>query len=293
MKSIVLFFFLILGSISQAQMLDNREGCAFTDKPFFNCEFIRINKIHTLNGKFTYKKPGDILRATEYNYVYNFDKLGRLIESYETRKDDGTADTTWNRYEYDHQNRVIVHKKGDPRGLNVNTFLYDEQGRIVEELHAREYTDSLGESKLTVFNRETMRYENYDRQEKKTWYNSYDLPYKQEFSYYDENGYLTERVERLMMTSVTTTHRYEYNEKGLISAIRSYKGNSETASEEFLYLYDENGNLEEKQHYRNGQYITEIEILYNERSHLLTYVITRDVATNFIMILGFKEYAYF
>jgi hypothetical protein len=290
----VVFLFLFFSLSLQGQMLDNREGNAFTDKPFFNCEFIRINKIHTLNGKFTYKKPGDVLRVTQYMYVYNFDELGRLIESFETRKDDGTADTTWNRYEYDHQNRLIVHKKGDPRGLNVNTFAYDEQGRITEELYAREFRDTLtGEVKLTVLNRETMRYENYDRQQKKTWYNSYDLPYKQEFSYYDENGYLIERIERLMMTSVTTTHRYAYNEKGLIAALRSYKGNAETAFEEFLYVYDESGNLEEKQHYRNGQYITEIEILYNERSHLLTYVITRDVATNFIMILGFKEYAYF
>jgi len=49
----------------------------------------------------------------------------------------------------------------------------------------------------------------------------------------------------------------------------------------------------EKHVYRNGVFITEFEMIYNEKSKLLSYVLTRDVSTNFIMILGFKDYEFF
>ena len=69
-------------------MLDNRLGYAFTDKPFFNVDFIRVNGIKEIHGQFTYKKPGEVMRTTEYYYVYGFDQNGRLSFSYETKKDD-------------------------------------------------------------------------------------------------------------------------------------------------------------------------------------------------------------
>ena len=292
MNKLFLFFLLLHFSVS-AQMLDNREGKAFSDKPFFNTEFVRINKIQTLNGRFTYKKPGEVLRATEYTYVYKFDSIGRLTQSYETRRDDGTQDTTWNKYIYDQRNQLIEHLKGDPNGLNVITYTYDEEGRVIKEMYAREYRDSGNTAQRTVFNIETMRYETFGKQVKKTVFNSYELPYLQEFCSYNEMGYLIEKREQYLITNTSKTHHYEYNEKGLLSAIRSYKDNEEKPYEEFMFTYDEHGNIEEKQHHRNGVYITETEILYNENSGMMTYVITRDVATNFIMILGFKNPEFF
>ena len=274
-------------------MLDNRNGLAFTDKPFFDSEFIRINNVKSLNGRFTYKKPGDIMRNTEYEYVYSFDSLGRLISTFETRKDDGTVDTTWNKYIYNNQNLVLEHKRGDGKGFTSTLYSYDEKYRVISESFVREYVDSLDVLQRTILNAETMKYEEYDGQVKKTVYNSYGLPYLQEFSFYNELGYLVERTERLMMTSRTSKITYEYNEKGLMSAIKTIVGDQEVPSEETKFLYDEHGNLQDKHYYREGVFITEIEMLYNDRSMLLTYVLTRDVATNFIMILNFKEYDFF
>lgn len=275
------------------QMLDNRTGTAFTDKPFFNVEFIQSNKIHTINGQFTYKKPGEVMRATEYKYVYEFDSIGRLIASFETRKDDGTQDTTWNIYRYTDYNQLVEHKKGDGKGFTSIVFEYDDQKRVVKESYTREYLDSAGNIQRTILNSETMTYDDYGNQIKKTVFNSYGLPYMHEFSYYNEQGFLEERVERLTMTSLVTTYTYEYNEKGYIAKIRAMQTGSEIPYEEFLYEYDEHGNLLEKQIYRNGVFITEIEMIYNDKSKLLTYVLTRDAATNFIMIIGFKEYDFY
>ena len=95
------------------------------------------------------------------------------------------------------------------------------------------------------------------------------------------------------MTSAVLTEKYAYNEKGNIASIKTYQLDSEAPSEETLYFYDENSNLLEKHFYRNGIFITEIEMIYNDKSKLLSYVLTRDVATQFIMILGFKDYVFY
>lgn len=293
MQSILYWMFLLTSMDTVAQMLDNRDGNAFTDKPFFNSEFIRINKVKELKGEFTYKKPGDVMRVTEFNYVYTFDDLGRLISSYETRKDDGTKDTTWNKYNYNEQHWLTEHIRGDGKGFTSTIYEYDEKGRVISESYVRDYQDSLGQTLRTILNRETMTYEEYPGQVKKTVFNSFGLPYITEFTYYNELGYLTSRHERFIMTSTTRTHQYEYNEKGYLSAIRTVRDQDEKPAEETLFFYDDHGNLQDKHYYRDGVFITEIEMLYNERSMMLTYVLTRDVATNFIMILGFKNPAFF
>ncbi len=288
-----LLFFFLSPNFLFSQMLDNRNGNAFTDKPFFNQEFIRENKIHFLNGQFTYKKPGDMMRVTEYRYIYEFDSLGLLIASFETRKDDGSIDTTWNKYSYSKENLVLEHKKGDGKGFTSTMYEYDSLNNSVRESFVREYVDSLGMNQRTILNSESMIYTQFDRQTKKTVYNSYNLPYIDEFYYYNEMGYLIEHVQRLKMTSAVYTKKYEYNEKGFISSIKTFELGIELPTEELNYLYDENGNLLEKHYYRNGVFITEIEMIYNEKSKLLTYVLTRDVATQFIMILAFKDYVFY
>lgn len=280
------FFFSLT---SFGQMLDNTQGAAFTDRPFFSADFIRTNKIKELRGTFTYKKPGEVMHATTYEYVYSFDLNGRLISTFETRKDDGTKDTTGNRYVYDAEGRLTEHKMGDGKGYSVTAFEYDDQGRIVRETFSREYRDTLGVWRRTELNSETMRYAEFDKQQKRTVYNSYELPYMEEFTYFNELGYLVKKEQRLLMTGDLLTVSYSYNDKGLLSSLITNKYGSETPIEELHFSYDQYGNLEERRVFRDGMYITEFEIIYNERSRLLKYVITRDVKSNFLMILGFKE----
>jgi YD repeat-containing protein len=275
------------------QMLDNREGNAFTDKPFFSPEFIRLNKIKSLTGIYTYKKPGETMRNTQFKQVYQFDTLGRLVSSYETRKDDGTKDTTWHIYKYSRDGKIIEHKKGDGKGFTVTNYDYDANGRIIKEYYARDYKDTFNVSHRTVLNTESMRYEVGDSMLRKTIYNSYDLPYMHVYSYFSTIGYLKERQERLIMTTGVTTYKYAYNERGLLSSIKFFRQDEATPYEEQIFLYDPHGNLTEKQYYRGGKYITETEMIYNEKSKLLTYVLTRDVATNYITILGFKDYRFY
>lgn len=289
----VLLVFLVLSGLSYAQVLDNRNGEAFTDRPFFNETFVKQNKLKSLNGTFVYKKQGELMKTTQFKYVYEFDQEGHLVSSYETRADDGTKDTTWNVYIYNDQNELETHRKTDQEGFTSVHYLYDEKGRVIDESYTRDIDSNNRTVRSLLFNSESIKYAEFDNQTKATRYNNYDLPYLDEFWNYNDLGYLVERVERIKMTSTVYTYAYEYNEQGKLSAIRKSSNRKDGFIEELLFRYDELGNLIEKHIYKNGEFITDIQIIYNSKTKLLATVITRQVSTGFMMILRFKDYEFF
>lgn len=287
----LLIFCLLLAFQGHAQMLDNREGLAFSDEPFFNEDFIRENKIKRFEGYFVYKKSGQLMQETDYKNVYEFDRSGHLISSYETKPSGKKLDTLQNLYEYNEDGLLIVHRKTDEDGFNSQHFTYDNQGRQIAFEYTRDYKDSSsnGIARSLAFNRERMEYFDYGGQLKCTRYNSENLPYLDEFWTYNELGYLVERVERIKMTSTTYTYTYEYNEKGKLAAIRKKSNLQEGYIEEFIFDYDELDNLKEKHLYKNGEFTTDYQFIYNSQSKLLSSVIVRQVSTGFMTIIRFKH----
>lgn len=288
---VILSFFFI--SQGYAQVLDNSGGEAFTNKPFFNKTFVAKNQIRTIKGRFNYKRPGQAMYPTEYYYAYNFNREGQLISTFETRKDDGTADTTWNEYVYNSAGILIEHKRGTRTGKSSTIYRLDEKNRVISEEYLTESIDSTGQKTVVLVNSETMLYDDFGLQLKKTVSNSYGLPYKTEMSYFDENGYLLEREERFSRTSNFNKQLYTYNEKGLLASIATYQKGTVDPVEEEQYQYDEYGNLTEKHLYKNGVLTTDTQIVYNEKTKLMTAVIIRDVKTDFLMVIRFGEYEYF
>lgn len=275
-------------------MLDNRNGDAFTDKPFFNEQFIKENKVKQLSGYYVLKKKGELMKTTKYKYVYDFDNEGHLISSYETMPHDGTKDTIWNVYEYDDQNRLAVFRKTNQDGFTSVYYEYDDKNRVIREEYKREVyekKDSIIQS--LSFNKESLKYFEFDNQTKRTRYNNYDLPYLDEFFNYNELGYLVERIERLKMTSDVYTYAYEYNEKGLLSAIRKSSNQKDGYIEELTFEYDDLGNLQQKHIYKNGVFTTDIQIVYNSKSKLISSIITRQVSTGYLTILRFKDFLFY
>ena len=292
-KKIVLIFCLF-HSFLNSQILDNKRGLAFTDKPFFNEKFIKNNKVKSLKGEFTFKKVGDIMRKTEFKSSYSFDSLGRLITTFETRNEDGLKDTIQNIYEYSDKNQLITHRKKDAGGFGSIHYEFDSLNRVVAEESRRDIINSMGEfERSLLINRETMKYSSSETQEKKTIFNNYDLPYMDEIKYFNADGYLLEKVESLKMTSGKVKYNYEYNSKGYISSIRSGADMNGVFAEEWFFKYDQLGNLIEKNIYKKGVFTTEIQIIYNNDTKLLSSVLTREVSTNFIMILRFMEYEFY
>lgn len=286
-----LFILSLLPFILCAQVLDNSQGNAFTDQPFFNSSFIKANKIKCLNGTFVYKKQGEVLKETTYKYVYRFDQEGQLIELFETRTDDGTPDTNRMIFTYDQEGRILSNKKTHQQGYLLTRYTYDTLGRMLTEETLSE-TDSAGQPMLLSFNLESFSYEEYPNQLKRTRYNSYHLPYLVETFNTNEHGYLVDVNERYLMTSQLNTSTYSYNEKGLLASIRK-EVNSGKNVEEMTFEYDEFGNLIQKHLTKNGIFTTDIQVVYNSKSKLLSSVITRQVSTNFMLIIRFLEYDFY
>jgi YD repeat-containing protein len=279
--------------LAYGQVLDNRSGEAFTDKPFFNVSFVKENKIKQIKGEFSYMKTGKGLVPMKYYSSYFFDKQGRLKSSYETRPDDGSKDTSWNHYVYNDQGLLAVHRSTEKDGLLAVHYTYDSIGRVVTEEYKRDIDSNGRIIRSLSFNKENIKYSDYGQQIKRTRYNNYDLPYLDEFFNYNEMGYLVERVERIKMTSTIYTYDYEYNEQGKLAAIRKKSNRSEVPVEEMEYAYDELGNLKEKLIYRNGELKTNIQIIYNSKTHLLESVITTEEATGFMMVCRYRDYKFY
>lgn len=294
MRLILLVFYFLVGGNCFAQVLDNRMGEAFTDKPFFNESFVKQNRLKRLNGTYTYKNQGAAMRETNYKHVFEFDKNGRLTFSYETRADDGTKDTAWNIYAYDEYGFLKMHRKTDEDGFTTIRYTNDSLGRVIKEEFLRE-VDSNGRIIQTLaFNEERIEYAVYDnKQTKRTRFNNYDLPYLDELINYNDLGYLVSREERIKMTSSVYTYTYEYNDKGKLAAIKKTSNREEGILEEMTFKYDELGNLLEKRIYRNGEFTTDIQIIYNSQTKLLSSVITKQVSTGFMTIIRFTNYEFY
>jgi YD repeat-containing protein len=292
MRILLLVFSLCL-SAAYAQVLDNRMGEAFTDKPFFNEDFVKRNRLKRLNGTYTYKNQGGPMRETKFKHVYEFDREGRLILTYETRTDDGTKDTSWNIYEYDEYGFLDLHRKTDEDGFTSVRYTNDSIGRIIKEEYVREI-DSNGRLVRTLtFNEERFVYAEFENQTKCTHYNNYDLPYLDEICNYNELGYLVSREERIKMTSSVYTYTHEYNDKGKLAAIKKTSNRKSGILEEMTFKYDELGNLIEKRIYRDGEFTTDIQIIYNSKTKLLSAVLTKQVSTGFMTIVRFKDYEFY
>lgn len=289
----LLIILITLSFTCYGQVLDNQNGEAFTDKPFFNQKFIFDNQIKQLSGYYVYKKKGESMKTTKYKYVYKFNNNGLLVSTYETCPDDGTKDTIWNIYDYDSKKNLAVHKKTDQDGFTSVYYGYDDDNRVITEEFKREINENDTTLRFLTFNKERLVYADFDGQTKRTRYNNYDLPYLDEFWNYNDLGYLVQRTERVKMTSDIYTYTYSYNEKGKLAAIGKASNHQDEKIEELRFRYDELGNLIEKHIYKDGVFTTDIQIVYNSKSKLVSSIITRQVSTGFLMILRFDEVEFF
>ncbi|HLV43045.1 MAG TPA: hypothetical protein VKY37_12250 [Brumimicrobium sp.] len=285
--------------MAKAQLLDNSTGNAFTDRPYFNEKIIKKNKIKTISGGFIHYKLGDILRETDYFRQYTFNEEGQLVRQLESRQVANGQDTLVSIYEYDASGNMTALRQRDQYGFYAYTYEYDDQGRVINE----DYRRNLNKNNTSATNFELGReftvsserssYDNYEGQQKRTIYNSYDIPYKDIFTYYDDIGLITQRVERLHRTSGTKTTTYSYNEKNLIDTVKVRSNTAGVQNRTSVFAYDKFDNLVKKEEYKNDEYITQYQVIYHDETMLINDVLIQNIATNFIMVLELRHYTYF
>lgn len=290
-------FFLVILLISShvsAQLLDNTKGVAFTDIPFFNTKFVKGCKLKEIHGKFTYKKQGDIMRESNYVYVFNFDTLGNLVRHYQTSKGDLVTDTNVRFYDYTQDGRIVRKRISQKKGFLSTYYSYNSNGQIVKEEVYRDI-DTMNSllnpsiERSILWNTETMDYQLYEGQYKKKVFNSYGNQYLEVTKYLDSLGYLAREEELYTITRNRITTKYSYSDKGWIEKVSVYKNTDTVPMSESRFTYDTFGNLQSKLIYKDGVFITEYQIIYSGLTGLLYSIVMREVSSNFISIIRFSE----
>lgn len=298
MRLIIIFLVCLFQHSAYTQLLNNSMGEAFTDEPFFNIENIRANKIKQIKGHYSSKKINDQIRPSDLIYVYEFDRSGRLTQKYETVQVSGGIDTVVTQYEYDATGFLKIKRRTDKTGFYAYVYEYDDSGRVIREEFRRNMNKSQSKvdfllDKEFLITYETSSYENYPSQEKRTYFNSYNKPFQEKFSYFNEDGYLIEEHEKLKVTSGQKRTIYTYNNKGLLSGLEIVSSIMGTSKVNYIFTYDEHSNLISKEIHRNDEFTTEIQVIYNEKTGLISAILTKQVSTNFITILRMDDYEFY
>lgn len=292
---ILFFIFLCYSNWVSAQILDNTNGQTFGDKPFFNEEFIKRNKVKTIKGYYSHKADLDYIRESGDIYFYEFNENGQLVKDYRTQYND----TLISFYEYNAQGNLAAMRKSDAGGFYTYLFKYDEKGRIIEKEYRRDVNKSgnVNDFELDrsfVVSIDKFAYVDFEGKNfKKIYYNNIGKVYMEEFYYFNEFENLYIQETRMKMGSGRSKTTYEYDFKGRVNKKKVEKFTIGNYTYEWTYEYDEFDNLLAEHYYKNGEYLREHQIVYDEATYLLGAIIERDEPTNYVTILQFPDYTFF
>ena len=289
------FLLTIFPIISFSQVIDNSKSFVFDDDPFFNTIFIKNNKVKSIHGVVSTKKELSTIKKTNLVVHFDFNEKGELVKQYSSIKRHKKTDTTFTMYTYSKSGNIITKRTNDAHGFYSYNYEYDQDGQLIKKTYCRDenasgdrYNFKLGKQ-YTIIN-ESYSYSKQKNKILKNIFNNNGRVYEKHESLYDSLGYLKQISKRLMIINKRSSIVYEYNERGFLKTVSTYKNNAETPITKFKYQYDEHGNLTYVDEYKESVHVIHKELLYEPSSFLLKTLITQDITTNFIKIIKFKTF---
>ena len=290
----ILTFLLCFSISSFAQILDINKPL-FSDEPFFNSRFIRLNKIKSIKGSRSSKKVKDIIRTKGLDFYYEFNTSGNLVMQISTFHDTRLRkDTNVINYYYDNNNNLKLIRKNDTYGYYSHEYSYDKSGGINKQTYCREENLCDAKNYFQLGNRYVIMSDSFsyqqlsEKQIKKTFYNNYKKPYKEQIDYYNELGYLTEEYTKFLIGNKKHKTTYQYDEKGRVIEIITNADLNTADIKTEKFFYDELGNILEIKIYENDTYKISKQFLYDKKTFLLTAQLIQEVETEFIKIIQYQ-----
>jgi hypothetical protein len=291
---IAILLFTLIGSAatSIAQIIDNRHGKVFQEEMYFNQQFIWQNKIKSITGIKSIKRPNRPIESRPDMIAFRFNEVGQLQSMDKVSSVLHIVDSTSVTYMRNDLGDLEIITELGTKGYFTTQYQYDQQGRIVRMSYGKTENLSQEKGKLEPGQAIVVNSETYEWQEtepgilKKKNFNNYGLHYSNWTLVKNSLGYIQSETEELIMSGRTTTKTYTYNEKGWIAetVITDNLGNK---SKKEKYYYDDLGNLKKVEYFVDGKIIREIEILY-KANLLLEAFLDHDMVTDEVIITKFS-----
>lgn len=294
---LVLLFSVLFSEPAKSQIIDNRTGKVFKEEMFFNQQFLWVNKIKTVTGTTSVKRPNRPIEQRPDMLVYHFNEVGLLSKMDKVTSVLSIVDSLTIEYKRNDLGEVNLREENNRRGFYTTKMNYDAEGRL-NRLDFGKAEDVSGErGKLvagtsTIINSETFKWETPAKGIiRKSNYNNYGLNYSNITITRNDMDCLISEVEELVMSGKTTTKKYFYNDKGWIERIEITDNQSGPVKEEKFH-YDALGNLLKAEYYTGGKMLREVEVLYT-KTMLIEAFLDHDLQSHDIVITKFAYEFYY
>ncbi len=277
---------------ADAQIIDNRLGNAFKDEMYFSQQFLWLNKVKSISGIKSIKRPNRPIEQRPDVLIYRFNEVGLLTELNKVSSVFSLVDSLTIEYKRNDLGEVELKKENGTRGYFTTQFNYDEHGRLIREDFGKAENIATERGKLEPGKLVTINSESYvwtdskDGLVKKSNYNNYGLLYSNWTIRRDAIGYIESETEELLMSGRTTTRKYIYNDHGWIDRIET-TDNLNSIGKVQTFVYDNIGNLLKVEYYEGKTMKREIEVLYTP-TMLIEAFLDHDIDSHNIEITKFS-----
>ena len=288
---------LILPAYFSAQLLDNRRCEVFSGEPFFYTEFIHSNKIKSIKGSISTKEDLRVIKSKGLITKFLFDRSGNLIKQFDSFYRGKKKDSSIITYHYDDEKNITTKRMSDSYGFFSYNYSYNEKGNVIRKTYCRDEnaTNNKNNFKLKkqyIIVNETYSYARSDSSLQKNVFNNHGSVYQKELYTYGVNRLLVKMVKKLTVNHKKAETTYKYNSEMKVSEMKTQKDMSKEVYSRFVYEYDQLGNLEVIDEYRNEVLKTHKEVIYDKATFLMKAFLVQDINSNFITITKFT-YTFF
>ena len=272
-------------------MIDNRQGNAFKEEMFFNQQFLWLNKIKSITGVASIKRPNRPIEQRPDILVYRFNEVGLLSKIDKVTSVMNLVDSLTIEYKRNDLGEIELKKENGTKGFFTTQFNYDEHGHLIRLDYSKAENISTEKGHLEPGQVVTINSESFtwnDTQTgvvRKSNYNNYGLLYSNWTITRNALGYVESEAEELIVSGRTTNRIYSYNEHGWIQKIETSDNQSSNKKSQ-TFIYDALGNLL-KVEYRDGTALyREVEVLYTP-TMLIEAFLDHDLRSHDIVITKF------
>lgn len=281
---------------ASAQLIDNRIGNAFNEEMFFNQQFLWLNKIRSITGQVSVKRPGRAIEQRPDIAVYRFNEVGLMTRMDRVSSVKNLVDSLTIQFKRNDLGGVSLREETGTRGYYSTGYVYDDHGRLIRVEYGTAENISTQKSKLEPGRTITINAESiiWTEQEngvlRKSVYNNYGLHYSNWTIVKNPKGFVESETEELIMSGRTKSKTYAYNEHGWIAQIES-SDNMASGKKAQTFRYDDLGNVQKVEYFDGKKMTREIEVLYTS-TMMVEAFLDHDLETGDIVITKFT-YEYY